>query len=169
MQISIRKFQASDIPNKVKWINNPENNKYLHYDLPLEADKTLAWFEKNKDRKDRFDAVIDVDGMPVGLVGLLGIDEKNRKAEIYVALGETDYKGKGVAHKAILLTLDYAFKNLMLNRVYLFTEKDNIAAQKLFEKSGFEKEGLLKDDLIYNGRKVDRFVYGLSAEKFLSQ
>ena len=43
MKISIRKFESKDIPKKVEWINNSENNKYLHYDIPLKIEKT----EKN--------------------------------------------------------------------------------------------------------------------------
>ena len=166
MQVSIHKFQEGDIENKIRWINDPQNNRFLHYDLPLQYDKTLAWFHANKDRVDRYDAVIHVDGVCVGLIGLLGIDRKNAKAELYVALGEAAYKGKGVALHASKLLLEYAFAALGLNKVYLYTEKENFAAQKLFERSGFQKEGLLKEDLIYNGRKVDRFVYGITAAEF---
>ena len=71
MQISIRKFEESDIPNKVKWINDPRNNTYLHYELPLEIKKTEKWFEANKNRTDRYDAIILCDEIPVGLIGLL--------------------------------------------------------------------------------------------------
>ncbi len=65
-EISIRKFNENDIHNKIKWINDSKNNKYLHYDLPLEYDKTLKWFEKNCDNKNRFDAVIEFNNIPVG-------------------------------------------------------------------------------------------------------
>lgn len=61
MTINIRKFSIEDIPNKVEWINNPKNNKYLHYNLPLEVQKTINWFKNNEKRTDRFDAVIEVD------------------------------------------------------------------------------------------------------------
>ena len=37
MKISIRKFEGKDIPKKVEWINNSENNKYLHYDIPFNS------------------------------------------------------------------------------------------------------------------------------------
>ena len=84
MKVSIRKFQKEDIKKKVEWINNPENNRYLHYDLPLEYEKTLDWFEKNKDRTDRYDAVIECGGEAVGLIGLLSVDRKNSKAEYYI-------------------------------------------------------------------------------------
>ncbi|MBQ4120184.1 MAG: GNAT family N-acetyltransferase [Clostridia bacterium] len=169
MQISIRKFCKDDIENKVKWINDPQNNTYLHYDLPLEYEKTAIWFENIKNRNDRYDGVILVDGVAVGLIGLLQIDRKNSKAEIYIALGEQSAKGKGVAKKALQLMLEYAFATLGLNKIYLCTEVNNLVAQALFEKSGFKREGLLKEDLIYNNRKVDRYFYGLTAEEFTVQ
>jgi len=166
MQISIRKFDEQDVENKIRWINNPNNNKYLHYDLPLEFDKTLEWFNKNKDRTDRYDAVIQVDGIAVGLIGLLEIDKRNKKAEFYIALGEEEYKGKGIASKASKILLDYSFNDLELNKLYLYTEKENVSAQRLFEKIGFQKEGLLKEDLIYNNRKVDRYSYGIVKSEY---
>lgn len=166
MQITLRRFDSKDIANKVKWINDSQNNTYLHYDLPLEIEKTKIWFEKNKDRTDRFDAVIESDSIPVGLIGLLGIDLKNLKAEYYICIGEQSAKGKGIAKEASKKLLKYAFEDLKLNKVYLYTEKENILAQKLFEKLGFSKEGLLKEDLIYNGRKVDRFFYGFTKQEY---
>ena len=38
------------------------------------------------------DAFIEVDGIPCGLIGLLSIDEKNKKAEYYVMIGEKDFQ-----------------------------------------------------------------------------
>lgn len=169
MQILLRRFEQKDIAKKVEWINDSRNNTYLHYDLPLEIEKTEIWFEKNKDRTDRFDAVIEVDGKPVGLIGLLQIDNKNQKAEWYICLGEQEFKGKGIAKIASLMLFEYAFDKLNLNKIYMFTEKDNISAQMLFDKLGFQKEGLLKEDLIYNNRKVDRFFYGFTKQEFYAK
>lgn len=162
--VAIRKFKIEDIENKVKWINNPENNKYLHYDLPLEYDKTVVWFERIKHVKNRLDAVMEYKGVPVGLVGLLNIDNVNRKAEYYVCMGEGEYRGKGIASIASKLIIDYAFSILDLNKIYLYTEEANTSAQRLFERLKFKKEGLLIEDLIHNGRKVNRFVYGILKE-----
>ena len=166
MQITIRKFAEADIPDKIRWINDAENNQYLHYDIPLEYEKTVRWFHAVKDRSDRFDAVVEVDGIAVGLIGLLGIDCVNLKAELYIALGERTYRGKGVAVSAVQLLLNKAFEDLKLNRVYIYTERDNIAARRLFEKNGFHQEGLLREDLIYRGRKVDRWLYAITAHEY---
>ncbi len=167
MKVTIRKFRFEDIALKVKWINDPENNQFLHYDLPLEYEKTCAWFEKNKGRTDRYDAVIEVDGIPVGLIGLLSIDQKNQKAEYYVSMGEAGFKGQGVASKASKLLLEFAFRFLKLEKVYLYTETGNVVAQKLFERVGFQKEGILKNDLYSRGRFVDRIAYGITKATYL--
>ena len=144
MIVTIRKFEREDIPKKVEWINNPENNQFLHYDIPLEVERTQKWFDNNVGRTDRYDAVIEVDGVACGTIGLLSIDKKNNKAEYYIAMGETSLKGKGVSTQASKLILEYGFKKLGLNRIYLFTETGNIPAQRLFEKVGFVKEGCIR-------------------------
>ena len=81
MNIKVRDFCESDIDNKIKWINDDKINRFLHYDLPLVKEKTKTWFNNIKNVTNRYDAVIEVDGVPVGLIGLLSIDSKNKKAE----------------------------------------------------------------------------------------
>lgn len=166
MKIEIKKFTYDDIPLKVRWINDSVNNKYLHYDLPLEVDKTQVWFKNNKDKTDRYDATIFVDDVPVGLIGLLSIDKKNFKAEYYVMIGDRNYLGIGVASRASILLLKYAFENLNLNKIYLYTEEKNIGAQRSFERIGFHKEGLLIDDLFYNNQFINRFYYSITKQDF---
>jgi diamine N-acetyltransferase len=169
MNVTIRRFERADIPRKAAWINNPENNRYLHYDLPLEIGKTERWFDKNLGRTDRYDAVIEEEGIPVGLVGLLRIDGKNHKAEYYISMGETAYKGKGIAKQASRLILKYGFEELGLNKIYLFTEAENIGAQKLFERIGFVREGILRQDICFAKQYVDRIMYGILRTDYLKR
>lgn len=164
MKTTIRKFERTDIPKKVEWINNPENNQFLHYDIPITVSGTEQWFKSHEGETTRYDAVIEADNVPVGTIGLLDIDRKNRKAEYYIAMGETSYKGKGVAKEASKLILEYGFKKLGLNRVYLFTEADNLIAQKLFETVGFVREGRIRQDILSHGKYVDRIAYGILRE-----
>ena len=163
MRVSLRKFCKEDVPNKVEWINDCKNNQYLHYDLPLEEEKTMQWFLKNKDRTDRYDAIVEYDGMAVGLIGLLSIG--GGKAEYYVTIGKQSCKGKGIATQASRLLLEYAFGQLGLRDVYLYTEVDNISAQKLFERCGFVRCGIEKDSAINRGRPVDRYYYVITEDR----
>lgn len=166
MTITIRKFERKDIPLKVEWINNNENNTYLHYDLPLTVEGTEKWFKSHEKDNSRYDAIIEVNKTPVGTIGLLNIDRKNSKAEYYIAMGETKYKGKGVAKEASRLLLSYGFEKIGLNRIYLYTESGNVTAQRLFEKLGFIKEGIIREDVLSHGKYVDRYVYGCLREEW---
>lgn len=164
MKVTIRKFERTDIPKKVEWINDPENNQFLHYDIPLSVEKTERWFDSHLGEDTRYDAVIEADGVPVGTIGLLSIDKKNGKAEYYIAMGEKAFKGKGVAKDASRLILEHGFEKLGLNRIYLFTEVENLEAQMLFESTGFKKEGTLRQDIFSHGKYADRSIYGFLRE-----
>ena len=113
MKIVIRKFEKCDIPIKVEWVNNPKNNTFLHYDIPIEIGKTERWFENNLGRTDRYDGIIEAEGVPVGLIGLLSIDLKNKKAEYYVMMGNVDFKGKELQKKQADRLSIMGFMNLI--------------------------------------------------------
>lgn len=168
MLTEIRLFQEEDIPYKVKWINDEKNNQYLHYDLPLLEDKTLIWFKSLDGRKDRVDYTITYDNKPVGIIGLLNIDLNKKEAEYYICLGEHELKGKGVAKDATELLIKEAYSKFSLKSIYLYTEVENLRAQKFFEKCGFKKIGLLQDNLFYNGKFIDRFLYELNLNTFMN-
>ena len=65
------------------------------------------------------------------------------------------------------MLLCYAFTELELSEVYLYTEVDNTGAQMLFEKCGFRKGNLLKGSAFNRGVPVDRFYYAITAEEFM--
>ncbi len=164
--VCIRDFSEEDIKNKVEWINNSENNEFLHYDIPLCYEKTLDWY-RNKDNAVRFDGVIEYENKPVGLIGLVSIDQKNKKAEFYISMGETAFKGKGIAKKSTKLLLMYAFRDLDLNKVYLNVDDDNLIACKLYEKVGFKCEGVFINDMFHRGKYINRKRYAILQDDFL--
>lgn len=163
--VALRPFTKEDIPLKVKWINDDDNNQFLHYDLPLTVEKTQAWWEDIKNREDRKDFIILYGDTPVGLTGLLNINTKNNNAEIHIILGEKEYKGKGIAKRALRLLLDYSFGELGLNRIYLYVEEKHNNAIKLYESVGFIKEGLLRKHIKREAGYADYFVYGMLKEE----
>lgn len=163
--VTIRDFRFADIPKKVEWINNSDNNTYLHYHLPLTYEGTCAWFDE-KDNSVRRDCVIEADGVPVGLIGLLAIDAINRKAEFYISMGEVAYKRKGIAAAATRLMFEYAFCDLHLNKLYANVDAENEAACALYEKTGMRCEGFFREDLFHREKLVDRKRYAILKSDF---
>lgn len=164
--VVLRKFTENDINSKIKWINDDENNKYLHYDIPLVYDKTLAWYEKVKDNKNRYDAVIEYNNIPVGIIGLINIDEDKKKAEYYITLGEKDYKGCGIATIATKKIIEYGFNNYNIEKIWLCVDADNSIARKLYNKVGFKLEGVLRKDIYFKGKMIDRCMYGICKDEW---
>lgn len=161
--ITLRTFTIQDVPLKVEWINDSENNEFLHYNIPLSVEETKKWFE-NKDPNNRLDCTIEWDGVPVGVVGLLQIDSTNCKAEYYITVGNRAYKRKGIALQATKLILQYAFETLGLKKVYLNVDEKNVAACRLYEKAGFKCEGIFVEDMLFKGKWINRRRYAVINE-----
>lgn len=169
--LTFRLFAKQDVANKVQWVNDAQVNQFLHYDLPLCPDRTLNWYQKIIHDSSRADFVFETknaseQAVALGLIGLLNIDRTHSKAEFYILLGNKNYWGQNIAFQIASEFLDYAFKKYRLNKVYLYTEEENLRAQRLFERIGFSQEGLLQSDLIYMGKEVNRYVYRLLRKDF---
>src|SRR5699024_10331414 len=119
-RIYLRLMEESDVPFKVKWINDPEVRSTLNFEYPLSEIGTKKWLNAvsgDSSRKDFF--VCDVvNNQPIGYGGLINIDYKNSKAESYMGIGEKSYHGKGIGYEIRKTILDYAFGELNLSKVY---------------------------------------------------
>ncbi len=166
-EVILKPFTKEDIPLKVSWVNDNENNEFLHYDIPLTIEGTEKWWEGIKDRQDRKDFIIYYNDIPVGLTGLLNINYKNKNSELHIILGDKSYKNKGIATKALRLLLSYAFDSLSLERVYLFVEEDNIAAINLYKKMHFINEGCLRRHIVRNEKYCNYLIWGILKGEFL--
>lgn len=167
MITALRRFTLEDVPYKVRWINDPHNHQFLHYDLPLEEEATAAWFRRVCDLDTRLDMTIVCDGAPAGIIGLLQIDRKNEAAELYITVGEESCKGKGVAAEAMKQLLAIAFFRIGLHRVYLTTEQGNHPAVRAYDKFGFVREGCLRDtQRKADGSYAHTYVYSMLKEEF---
>lgn len=104
-----------------------------------------------------FVAVLD-DGTVIGCAGLTVCSNPRMRHVGSVGLYvHTDYQNKGVGTALMETLLDLADHWLMLVRVELEVFADNEQAIRLYEKLGFEKEGLLRMTTVRNGRYVDEY------------
>lgn len=98
----------------------------------------------------------------IGLITLHSIDPWNSNAEIGYMLNR-NYWRMGVMSEAAKSVIDFAFKEMELNRIEASIHPENNASIKLSLKLGFEKEGL-KKQASYNirtGDFEDRLVFGI--------
>ncbi|MET4561915.1 ribosomal-protein-alanine N-acetyltransferase [Lysinibacillus parviboronicapiens] len=69
------------------------------------------------------------------------------------------YVGKGIVTEAVELVVRFAFEQIGLHRVEAYVSTQNNASIRVLEKSGFQREGLLRKLLYINGEWVDHYMY----------
>lgn len=169
-KLSIRKMERSDIPYLVTWASNYSHINGFHGYLPKNTSEGNKWYQRSLLDKSRDDYMIYAfeeggESYPIGMLGLINIDDANRKGEYYIIIGNEEFLHRGIAYKTSneMIKNTY-FKGFEFNKVYACIDKDNYPAQKLAEKLGFRKEGVMLSDIVLeNGTTVDRIYYGLLA------
>lgn len=170
MKVIIRPLTIEDSVKVVKWRNDPLILEQMFNDNGPTMDQHISWFKnyENDDTRQEFIICVVDDGIetPVGTIGLSAIDMKNKKAEYGILIGDNTFRGKGIAYEASRLILDYAFKELNLNKVYLRVMVSNKRAKYLYDKLGFLEEGVLQAEYCKNNRFVDIYYMGILKDEW---
>lgn len=165
--IQLRPMTADDLEYKVRWFNDPEVNSTLIFDDTLDLDKTVEWFEIASKDPTRRDFVIEThDSESIGLIGLVGIDDSNATAEIYIVIGQKDYWGKGVMAEAESILIQWAFDELSLQKIWALARPENVASIITMKKLGFQIEGTLRKEKIIAGKRIDIIRVGVLPSEF---
>lgn len=109
-------------------------------------------------------AMVDLhDGQFLGSVGLSAVNRAHGFANLgyWVRTRKTRH---GVATSATRMAARFSFETLGLNRVELLVPTANVASQRVAEKAGAKREGLLRKRLQLNGIAHDALVYSFVQE-----
>ena len=73
---------------------------------------------------------------------------------------------EGIATETVRLAARYGFEKLGLQRIEIVISKDNSPSNKVAQKSGAVREGLLRNRLRIHGLAHDAYMYSLLPEDF---
>ncbi|MDD3401304.1 MAG: UDP-4-amino-4,6-dideoxy-N-acetyl-beta-L-altrosamine N-acetyltransferase [Eubacteriales bacterium] len=162
--VSIRPISRDDTDNIVRWRNRADVKLNLFSQADTTPESHLRWMETMVDTHRCHQFIIELDGRAVGTSFLKNIDPHSRKAEFGIFIGEPEARGKGVGTQATRLTVDYGFITLGLNRIFLEVFSLNSSAIAAYQKVGFVKEGVLKEDYMRQGIPFDVTVMAILAK-----
>jgi ribosomal-protein-serine acetyltransferase len=109
-----------------------------------------------------FQAVIVDGGAIAGVIGFSRFDWDNRSASLGYWLAETS-QGHGIATDATRALISYAFGVWKLNRLEIRAGTENDRSQRVPERLGFVREGLIRDAERIGDRYVDHILYSVLA------
>ncbi len=138
-------------------LHEPEGTRFTGTHATFTEEQIRTWLSSRPGLDDRADYAIlrKDDRVYLGDVVLNEVDADNRSASFRIALTGPDVFGKGYGTEATKLILDFAFDIVGLHRVSLEVFDFNPRAQRVYEKSGFVREGLQRDALWWDGEWHD--------------
>lgn len=171
-KVYLRSLEEDDLKLRPKWFNDPEINRTLLMDYPISLATTLAWFRQiiPEQHRSRIDLSIceKVTDRVIGMTGLLHIDRRHVHAQLYLTIGEKEYWGQHISGEVIPMVLRYAFQDLNLNKVYLWTIVANEHARAVYERNGFVQEAFMKQHFYCRGGLQDIFQHRILKEEWMS-
>ncbi len=172
-RVQLRAFEPEDVDTIVRWVNDEMVTRYLSDALiyPVSKADEQKWLESisGTNHKEKVFAIETLNRELIGSVGLHNINWIERKAEMGIMIGEKEFWNKGYGSDALHEVLRIAFEKMNLNRVYLRVYENNSRAIRVYEKCGFQKEGVLRQDHYRGHQYYDTLVMGILRSEYLER
>ncbi len=104
---------------------------------------------------------IHLDGVVVGDIGFNQLHRGSVQSANVGYMVDASARGRGVATAALRLVIRESFEALHLHRLEATTLLDNLASQRVLEKAGFRRVGVLKKHEYEDGAWRDYLLYEL--------
>ncbi len=168
----LRELEREDIKKINEWRNDPELIACLGAPYRfINEDVDSAWYEKYMHSRNNSVRCVIVnsenDEEILGLISLLDINYINRSAELHIMIGGARNRGKGIGTFAVESMIEHAFNNLNLRRIELGVLENNVPAIKLYEKTGFIREGIKRKSNYKNGEYISLIMMALLKEEWI--
>jgi ribosomal-protein-alanine N-acetyltransferase len=164
-RLYLRPIERDDLQRCYDWMNDEDLRATLSQRYPLSLAREADWVERATRGQDPSElhlaiCLVQAD-RHVGNCGLVSIDRDNGTATLGILIGERDCRGQGLGEEAVRTLCRYAFDEMNLHKIRLEVYAINPAAMKTYERVGFRKEGVLREDAYRQGRRIDVVRMGL--------
>jgi RimJ/RimL family protein N-acetyltransferase len=168
-KIVLRAIEPSDVKQLWGWTRDDDTMRLRDYPAPpVSYAETIREYQENlgRDSGSLRLAVTTYEGRLIGEIALKNIDHRIGDAELTIAIGDKSYWGRGYGTDASRTLIRYAFEQLNLRRLTLYVHDFNARAIRVYEKCGFEREGILREAEYMDGAYSDLVVMGLLRRNF---
>ncbi len=116
-------------------------------------------------RNDGYQCAIRQNGAIVGVIGHHRIDWPNKLTSLGYWLS-ADHQGRGIMTRACHALVDFAFEDLLLNRVEIWAAVENAKSIAVIERLGFLEEGVRRQAEWVHDRFVDLRCFAILREQW---
>jgi [ribosomal protein S5]-alanine N-acetyltransferase len=162
-RLELRPWSLDDVDDVYSYARDPEWSRYLHLvPVPYSRHDAELFLARQilLDRPTHASWAITFDGVAIGGINLRFLFG-HRLAELGYSVARAHWN-RGFCSEAARAVVDAAFeRHSDLNRVRAFADARNTASQRVMEKLGMVREGVLRANRIERGEVMDEAWYGL--------
>jgi RimJ/RimL family protein N-acetyltransferase len=159
--VNLKIQEKEDLKLIAEWINTPDFFGEFQPFIQVSG----AELEKDYDTmppEERWFFIEKKDGSRVGTIGHY---PNGKLFEIGYSVIPSE-RGKGYCSEAAKIMVDYLFLSKDIVRIQAHTNVRNVASQRVLEKVGFKKEGVVRKSVFVRGEWRDRYLYSILREEW---
>jgi len=157
--VSLEPFTESHIHRTFSWVSNPTFRSLFLLRGDVTWEGHVAYFLRVlRDPSQRIYAIFH-QAEHVGNCGFKHLDAATRSGEIWIYIGSSEMRGKGIGYRATQLLLCEGVEKLGLEKIHLHVAANNESARKLYLRSGFVEVGEVGEEWQGREAKVLRMVW----------
>ncbi len=164
MTLRLEPLAAQHLPGMAAITADAEAVRFTRLPEPMPEDFVQSWlarYEQGRRDGTAFGwAAVAEDGTFLGLALAPHVDAEAREVELgYIVAREA--RGRGVATGMVRRLTAWAFEELGALRVCLLIDVDNAASQRVAERCGYTREGVLRSVHLKPGQRTDQAVWSM--------
>src|SRR5215471_7081258 len=156
--LRVREWRREDIECLVRYANNANVAANLRdqFPHPYTRREGIEYLNYIRSMQVRTAFAIEFEGEAIGGVGFKqGSDIARLSMEMGYWLAEP-FWGRGLTTRAVTASSDWAFDHYKVVRIFATAFARNAASIRVLEKSGFEREGLMRQSAVKDGVILDQ-------------
>jgi RimJ/RimL family protein N-acetyltransferase len=158
--LTLRPWTEDDVPAIVEGCNDPEIARWIPTIPHPYTEEDARAFLRGEVAPAHEAMAVALGGRVVGGIGL-GVSSRGYRASVGYWIA-APARGRGICTRALRLLSRHALEELQLPSVQLVTDPENVASQRVAEKVGFRREGVLRAHLRHpDGRVRDSVMFSL--------
>jgi len=164
-RLYLRSIERDDLERCHDWMNDEELRSTLAQRYPMSLAQEGDWIERTTRGQDPCRLIFAIclfeGDRHIGNCGLEGVDRDNAVATFGILIGERDCRGKGLGEEATRVLCRFGFDEVNLHKIRLDVHAGNAGAVRTYERVGFRKEGVLREEAFRRGGYIDVIRMGL--------
>jgi len=156
-RVKLRSVSSDDYEPLFRWVNDRATRIQSGAFKPVSWLEHKEWIERILLAKDTELLIIAnwEDESAIGHVLLTDISTVHRSCSLTIRIGSEVDRNRGLGTEAMSLLLEYAWRDMGINRIQLTVRTDNERARRSYLKSGFRYEGTMRNAVFIDGKFRD--------------